>query len=145
MIRRLTLEQRAQRRARRKSNQVRRAYPLLAQAGVIEGWMTTPAEAQAQLERIDRDAQAQLARLCEARARDRLLAQQLRAQVAAQVDGPTLVLLDEHLAAVYPPSYASGFWRRVLAGQFDIYAWRADLERIRRLGEQARRAPAGAV
>lgn len=138
--RRLTLDQRARRRATRKNNQVRAAYPLLAQAGVIEDWLTTPEQAKGQIEEFERVAKNQLQYLADARVTRQQEAAQLRARVATLTDAKTMALLDAHLAKVYPTDYAAGFWQRVLDGRFDIHAYIADLDRLRLLGEQARAA-----
>jgi hypothetical protein len=139
-VRKLTIEQRARRRATRKNNDVRRAYPLLAQAGVINDWMTTEEQARADLERIDQGAAEQMARLREAREANSREAERIRAQVAGQTDAETMALLDSYLARVYPRDYALGFWERVLAGEFDIHATLAKIEQAREAGERARAA-----
>ncbi|MEN6507014.1 MAG: hypothetical protein ABFD92_20965 [Planctomycetaceae bacterium] len=131
----LTLDERARRRAKRKSNQVKSKYPLLAQAGVVEDWMTTTDEAREQIERFDQAAAEWAAQRAKNREDALQLAAELRAQVAQRVDADTLALYDEHLARVYPPDYEVGFWQRVLDGKFDIHDWLACIENIRALGK----------
>lgn len=131
----LTLDERAQRRARRKNKKIVQAYPLLAQAGLIEGWMLTTDEAREQIERFDQAAAEWAAQRAKDREDALRLAVELRALVAQRVDADTLALYDEHLAKTYPPGYEVGFWRRVLDGRFDIHVYLIDLGRIRKLGK----------
>lgn len=142
----LTLDQRARRRATRKSNRVRATYPLLAHAGVIDDWLTTPEQALAQIESIDHAAQQLQQEMAASRAQKQRESDEYRARVASQVDAATMALLDKHVT-IYPsdPVYTTEFWQQVLDGRFDIHAYTANLERIRERGEQARGETTSAV
>ena len=112
----LTVEQRAQRRASRINNKLKREFPLLAEGGVIDDWMTTP---EAEIEVVkQQDVNAEKWRKAFEKHKKELEeeAQKTRLKVAEMVSPETLEKLDE-VRNVWSPDaeYSASFWNTVWA------------------------------
>lgn len=97
------------------NNRIAKNYPLLAQAGVIDGWMTTPEQQEKIIERQDGINARYFARLAET---DRQLeheAGEAREKVSALIKPEEFALLEKR-RKILPawPEYSADFWNHEL-------------------------------
>jgi len=112
----LTVEQRAQRRATRINNKLKKGYPLLASGGLIDPWMVVPEEMVEIIKKEDANEQAYIKRLEGFKKELEEEAQVTRSKVAEVVTPETLEKLDDE-RKIYPPGeeYSASFWNTALS------------------------------